>query len=224
MTVLSCPACHTPFAPGNVNLELGIASCLTCGSVREIGARRGALQRGGRSSADATGLTVSDDAPSPMVRWSWRGWQVLFLLVWCVIWNSILFQTVGTVVAEGAIQVLAFASIHIAVGVGMTYFLVASMFNSTTVSVDAEEVSVRHGPLPWWGGRILARAQIRQFYVIEVRGSKGRRTYDVMTELDRGDRTKLVGGLTQGRARFLEDWLERHTGIADQPVDGEHPF
>ncbi len=222
MTTLRCPSCKTPFVPENVNLALGVASCGACGTVHDLSARRGTQHALSRSPVDPTGLVI-EEGRRPSVRWSWRTWQIAFFVVWCTFWDLGMLAMVASAVSTGAYEMLLFGSLHITAGAAVTYYLLALIFNSTTVAVSDEEVTVAHGPLPWFGGRAVARADVAQFYVVEVRGNKGSRSWTVFAELGSGHRTKLVGGLSSpGRARFLEDWLEQKTGVEDRPVDGEH--
>lgn len=45
--------------------------------------------------------------------------------------------------------------LHLAVGVVMTYLVLALLFNRTTVTLDANVLSLRHGPLPCASSRVL---------------------------------------------------------------------
>ncbi len=219
---LTCPQCGAAFAPGNVNLALGLASCEACGSVHDLSKRRGENAAVVRTPADPAGITVVE-GPSPSVSWSWRTAAVLFLILWCTIWDGILLVMFTTSLASGDYEILLFGSIHALVGVGVTWLTVASLVNRTTIALSADELTVEHGPVPWWGNRAVARGEIAQIYVTEVRGNKGSRTYSLFAEVERGHRVPLASGIASvGRARFLEDWLEQRLGLADRPVDGEH--
>jgi hypothetical protein len=222
MALLTCPTCGKPFAPGQVNLALGVASCEPCGQVHDLSRRAATHPLAHRTPADPEGLVVVD-GESPAVSYAWRGWALLFLVLWCTIWDSAMLVVVGGAVSQGEWEALLFSSLHVAAGLGVTYLTVALAINHTEIRLRGDELHVSHGPLPWWGERLLSRRAIEQIYVIEDRGSKGSRTYSVHARLTPGHPVRLVHGLSSaGRARFLEEWLEKRLGIADAPVSGEH--
>ncbi|MCK6546535.1 hypothetical protein L6R52_11855 [Myxococcota bacterium] len=106
------------------------------------------------------------------------------------------------------------------------YYTLTGFVNSTTVTVAFDALRVRHGPLPWLRDVDVSRASIAQLSVREVvtkvRGGVAR-TYHVSANLSSGRSVMLVEGLpTPDDARFLEHELERHLGIRDQHVPGEH--
>jgi hypothetical protein len=217
---LTCPTCATPFVPANVNLALGVASCLSCNEVHDLSQR--APRARDRTPADPTGFDVVEGA-APVVSWAWRGWVLVFLVLWCAIWDTAMLGVVGAALANGEIETLVFCTFHMLAGVGVTYFTLAMAVNRTTLALDGETLTVTHGPLPWFGDRAVARSDVRQVYVMEDRGSKGSRTYSVHVRVDPGHPVQLVRGLsTAERARFLEEWIERRLDLVDAPVSGEH--
>jgi hypothetical protein len=219
MALLTCPTCGKPFAPHQVNLAIGVASCEPCGQVHDLAHRRAQVHR---TPGDPEGLAVVD-GESSTVSYPWRTWALLFLLLWCTVWDgSLLIMGVGAI-AAGQPEALLYSSMHLVAGLAVTYLTAALAVNHTQLRVDRDGLSVSHGPLPWWGGRQLSRSEIEQIYVIEDRGSKGGRTYSVHARIAPGHPVRLVHGLpTAARARFLEDWLEKKLGLADAPVSGEH--
>ena len=40
---------------------------------------------------------------------------------------------------------------HVAVGVGLTYYTLTRLMNRTRIEVSRDELTIRHGPLPWRG-------------------------------------------------------------------------
>jgi hypothetical protein len=114
----------------------------------------------------------------------------------------------------------------LAVGVGLTYFTLAGFLNQTTIEVDTFRLSIRHGPLPWFGNCTLPAAEIGQLYCQERtrRQNNGgsSTTYSVSAVTKGGRQVKLVSTLEdQDQALFIEQQIEQYLGIEDRPVGGE---
>jgi len=167
----------------------------------------------------------------------WFGPQFLFLVFFCVFWNGFLVFWYSTATAGvdwsaglGAIKgdrlmMLLFPVIHVGVGVGLTYFTLCGFLNSTVVDVSPRQISVKHGPLPWFGNRIVEAMQVAQIYREEIvrRGKNGPHTsYQLSVATKDNRKLKLLSGLeTPDLALYLEQEIERHLGIRDQAVAGE---
>lgn len=154
------------------------------------------------------------------VRWRWfRPVEHMFLFFFCLLWDVMLGIFVVAWFREQPSWTILLASGHIAAGIGMTYSLIAGLFNRTTVSASAGRLRIAHGPIRWRGNRVLSRAQIRQLYV----ASKNKK-YDLCAVLDDDRQIKLVKGLHElAQARYLEHAFELHLGIEDHPVADEAP-
>jgi hypothetical protein len=164
--------------------------------------------------------------------------QHIFVGFFCVFWDGSLvvwYLMAGAVVtgreAPGGMPsgigllFLLFPLIHVAVGVGLTYSVIAAIFNTTEVGVRGDSFFVRHGPIPWRGNRTLPARAITQFFCEEkLTTTKNRvsRTYHLSAILDGGERVRLVSDLPEvEQALFLEHALEERLGIVDVPVAGE---
>jgi hypothetical protein len=121
---------------------------------------------------------------------------------------------------------LLFPLIHVAIGVGFTYYTLAGLFNKTFIDVTDYEVSISHAPLPWPGAQKINSAQLKQLYCQEHistnrRGTK--RMYSVNAIL-KGDniRVTLLSGLNKPeQAFFVEQEVEKYLDIPDSHVPGE---
>ena len=167
----------------------------------------------------------------------WFSPAAWFLALFCLFWDGFLVfwyagATTGVdwskgldAVAGPQLMFLLFPLIHVAVGVGLTYFTVCSFVNRTVIDVSPREISVRIGPLPWRGNRSVAPMQIAQIYREEiVRQTKNGQsiTYELSAVLKDGKKLKLLSGLHGAdQALYLEQEIERHLGIRDQAVAGE---
>ena len=55
-----------------------------------------------------------------------------------------------------------------AAGVGLTYTVLTGFINRTRVEVNRALLTIRHGPLPWVGNRVLPGRSLAQLYGEEV--------------------------------------------------------
>lgn len=160
-----------------------------------------------------------------------------FMLFFCVFWNGFLvfWYSAATAdvdwskgldtVAGPNLLFLLFPLLHVAAGIGMTYFTACLFVNSTMVDVSPREIGVRIGPLPWPGNRTVAPALVAQIYREEiVRHTKNgtQISYQLSVALKDGKKLKLLSGIhAADQALYLEQEIEQHLGIRDQAVVGE---
>jgi hypothetical protein len=94
----------------------------------------------------------------------------------------------------------------------MVYYSLAHRINSTRVSVVMGEITVRKGPLPWFGNRVLTSAEVvRLFFRVEEHHSRTRTwyIYTVVASLRSGKETVLDTCDKEEQADFLRQELER---------------
>ena len=222
---LECPVCKSPLTADEVNIDRAIAECNSCNVAFTV--------EGVRSEARAPKPEVS--LPENMrietlgneltLTRRWFGPAAIFLALFSATWDGFLiFMAVAAVRSGAGLPMLAFGSIHALVGVGLTYFTLCLFVNSTTIRVR-KELTVEHGPLPFPGHVRLPRESIEQLFA-KRRLSRGRNSssqhYEVHALLRSGAGRKLVSGLeSEEHALFIEQELERHLRIEDEPVRGE---
>jgi hypothetical protein len=156
---------------------------------------------------------------------------LFFLLFFCIAWDAFLIfwysMALGGVGPPGGFGLLfiIFPFAHVAVGVGLTYLVIAGFLNRTTITVAHGELAVRHLPVPWAGNHTLPVSDIAQLYCGKSenpRQSSGVGVRSVSALLKDGRKITLVSFLHDAdEARFIESKLESHLGIADLPVEGE---
>jgi hypothetical protein len=170
------------------------------------------------------GIKVDDDGYRLRIRRRWFGPQYIFLLFFCIAWDAFLVFWYSMAFQVDAPWIMVvFPIAHVAVGVGLTYFVLAGLLNTTTITADPQELMVRHRPIPWRGNVKYAASQIRQLYVkrdkAEVNGSK---TFSLYALLLNRKAVKLLSGLLEpSQGQFIEQEIERHLGIAPEAVKGE---
>ena len=90
--------------------------------------------------------------------------------------------------------------------------------------VDAPRAPVRHGPIPAGNSRDVPLQEVRQLYVEEIVSSKGAKSYNVQIVLTTGPTLTLVTELQSPlQARFLEQTVEEHLRLPDEPMPRSSP-
>ena len=156
---------------------------------------------------------------------TWFGMQTLFLTAFAVFWDGFLFFWYSNIPEDGPLMVVLFPLLHVAVGVGVSYYALTGWFNRTHIYVGQGRLGVRHGPLPWPGNKEIDAHDVKQLYAKE-KISRSRNsttvTYELRAVTKSGRNVKLVGGLeSQEQAIFIEQKIERYLRIEDAPVPGE---
>ena len=155
----------------------------------------------------------------------WFGWQILFLTAFAVFWNGFLVNWYTRIPEDADLMAVLFPLIHVGVGVGLTYYVVAGWFNRTHILVSHRKLAVQHTPVPWFGNKEISASELQQVYAKEkISHSRNGTTvtYEVHAITHRGRNTKLVGGLESSeQALFIEQEIEKYLSIIDAPVKGE---
>lgn len=234
-----CSECGAPIPASDINLDRMIAKCTSCDAVFSIEAaiearksqpKKVPLPEGVRVLRDGVDDFHSggyrDDA-SPQVSGTltierrWYAAHLWFLLFFCVFWDGFLVVWYGVVFASGTFGMAAFFPLlHVAVGVGLTYWVIAGFMNTTTIRVDASTLSITHAPLPWRGARRLESTEVAQLFVKEgMRRTTNGHTQQLweLHAVLRDDRhLKLIGQLeNRQQALYLENAIEEHLHIED---------
>jgi hypothetical protein len=119
---------------------------------------------------------------------------------------------------------LLFPLLHVAVGVGLTYFVIASFLNTTDIIISPMQIQVRIQPMKWPGEGIYEIAYIQQLYTYEkVRRTKNGTsiTYEVRFIGRHNEEKTLIKGLeSKEQGLYIEKEIEKIIGVQDQPVAG----
>ena len=152
------------------------------------------------------------------IRRRWRSWRVVPLLLFVVAWDSFLvFWYSMALSGKGAPWIaIVFPIGHLAVGIGLTYFAIASLFNNTDVILSSSRVTVRTYPLPWPADRELSPGDIADTRVKPAGRTLNTDTYEIRYRTRANREKKLVGGgLTDDEAVFIEYHIRKTIGLAD---------
>lgn len=232
--LLSCKACDAPLKADNINVQHGIATCNYCSAVMrfaELQTDAPAAEPTPIDRADVpmpSGITVEDWGGRLQIVRRWFTPVAFFLLFFCIAWDAFLIFWYSMAFGGNAPWIMkVFPIAHVAVGVGLTYFTIALFVNKTQIAVEAGQLGIRHGPLPWPGSGSYDTTDIEQFYCKQrVRHGKNssQTTYELHAVVGDGQKKKLLSGLHEtDQALYIEQQLEDHLGIEDRPVGGELP-
>ncbi|HTX80108.1 MAG TPA: hypothetical protein VMC62_10585 [Longilinea sp.] len=156
----------------------------------------------------------------------WFSFKYIPVAFFCVAWDAFLFFWYGIAFSTGAPWIMiVFPVAHVAVGVGLTYSTLAGFINTTVLEINYQELTIKHGPLPWLGNVKIPIHDLKQLYT-KPRVTSGENgsstTYELYANTWNGRSMKLLSGLDSADVGlFIEQQVEGWLGIDDQPVPGE---
>ena len=224
--VLDCRRCGAQIRSENINLSNALAKCHQCHAVFGFADQLS----GGKPKPPAVsmplpeGVSMSEQAGMLRLEARWFRPMLFIYLVFCIVWNTFLvlwYMQPGNTEDIGAL----FPILHVAAGVGLTYWTIAGFVNRTIVGVSAHYLTIRHQPLPWPGKKHVAVRDLQQLFCQEHVSNVNNDTslsYSLNAVLQSGRKLVLVKRLPEAaQALYLEDAIERHLGITNRPVPGE---
>ncbi len=179
-----------------------------------------------RGSTAPPSISVQKTREGLKLRRRWFQPMFLFLTLFCVAWNAFLVFWYSMAFAGGAPWIMVvFPIVHVAVGVGLNYWTLAGLFNTTTIRAERRALVVSHAPIPWRGPGSIESAGIEQLYVKceEHRGQHGAHySYSVWLVLRDKRSIPLVKGMGDpAPALYIEQQIERALGLEDRHAPGE---
>ena len=148
------------------------------------------------------------------IRRKWLTWMIAPLALFAMVWDSFIVFWYTTVLTNHGAPWIAilFPLGHVAVGVGITYFVIASLANKTDVILNSSFVEVRTGPFPWIGNKRVPVADIVHVMVRERRSAQNRSSsYAVMyAGYDRKEKRLLSSLANREQADFI---VEKISGL-----------
>ena len=228
LTALKCPCCDAPLTAPEGR---GQFYCQFCGTPVSVLREKESEERASDKPVSIPEkLQVQEFGNELRISWKWFSWAVLFLVPFCLAWNSFLVGWYSMALADDGppggmkIIMILFPIAHVAVGVGLLYFCLVLLVNRTTVRIAHGQLTLRHGPIPALGNRTIAADDIAQIHVRHdrVKGRDGdmQHTYPLAVVMKSGQEIKLLPRNTEADvARAVEQLVEDHLGIEDQPDD-----
>ncbi|MFN8373289.1 MAG: hypothetical protein U0694_10500 [Anaerolineae bacterium] len=230
---IHCRYCASEIPAANINLDKLLAKCSNCNAVFSIAGEMG-LAQGEKPKAAAkrmsvplpTRVSMDETAGELVIRRKWFSpVSTLPLTFFAVIWNGFLVFWYSIALSSGEGQMALCGSLHLAVGLFLTYWVAAQFINETVITANAETLDIKSGPIPTTGNKALTAVDIAQIYCME-KISRGRRsttvTYEVAAIMQDQRRESLLTGLyNPEQALFIEQEVERFLGIENRGVPGE---
>jgi hypothetical protein len=173
-------------------------------------------------------VTLEHEADGLRVSYRWFSAKYLFMILFCAVWDGFLVFWYRMALAHpspGSVM-LWFPVVHVVAGLGITYSTLAGLVNRTTVRASNNELTIRHGPLPWFGERTIPASEIAQIYREQIMSTSRNgtsTTYRLSAVLHDDRKRKLLTCDSADVALYLEQEVERYLGIADRRVAGEMP-
>lgn len=155
----------------------------------------------------------------------WFGMQVVFMTVFALFWNVFLVRFYAGMDEEATDAFTSlFPLIHVAVGIGVSYYAIVGWFNKSNIFVSRDAIEINHKPLPWFGHKKLKSSDLKQLYTKEkVSSSRNGTTvtYELHAVLNNGTNTKLLSGLENSeQGLYIEQEIEKYLNIKNTPIKG----
>ena len=161
----------------------------------------------------------------------WFGLKFIFLTLFVIIWDAFLISWYSRAFSPNFFQggadfmFVLFPLGHVAVGIGLTYYVLAGYLNKTIIDVNFNSITIRHAPIPFWGNKKVSSKTVRQLYCKKddyYGGRNGYRSFAVHAITSERKNIKLLSGLDNSeQALFIEQEIEKFLKIEDKPVKGE---
>lgn len=154
-----------------------------------------------------------------VIRRRWLSWTVVPILIFAVAWDSFLFFWYSQALSSPNTPwlMIVFPIGHLAVGIGITYYAVATLFNITEITIDASVITVISRPFPWGRKRVVPCAEITDTRIKFSSNNNNQTSYKILFT-NRANREKLLvgGGLNDDQAEYIEFKIRQMLGLKDE--------
>jgi hypothetical protein len=164
-------------------------------------------------------LSVRDDGSSLRIsfRWIWDSFTGPATV--CLVWNGFLVGWFWGFLRIGGRPMwlgFIFGTPHVVVGLLLVYATLAGLLNRTIINVTSELLTVRHGPVPWWGIRRLPVNEVERLACCkdtDPETQRWSRVYGVRALTRESRSVDLITELDRARALFIKQEVERWLNI-----------
>jgi hypothetical protein len=229
-SLLTCPKCSHFIKGADINIEKTIARCSHCTHVFGFAhnSTTGSLQA---EEIVPEGIEMLKLKSELELRLDWNkttsSESRRFFILFTAIWNLFLLPFVTMVILSGTWGILLFLSLHLAVGLGLIWYLASVYLNKTLVSVTQRTIHIRTWPLRRFfsKGRVIDTNDVTQLYVSKYIQSRTNGVpnyaFALYAILKNGEKVSLVRGMTRETQTFIENEVEKYLNIKDRAVPEE---
>lgn len=168
------------------------------------------------------GLDLIPGPDGVTIRRVWLTWKIAPLALFAVVWDSFLLFWYSQLLSrpDPPLIAIVFPIGHIAVGLGITYYVLASLVNKTDVVILPGSVRVVTGPAPWIGNKEVRAEEMTAVIVRERSSDRTRRkTFNVMYADRTRKERKLVTWLSESdQAEFIAHVVRQALRVSSQDV------
>ena len=214
--------CGAQLEAKNVNVAAALATCTSCGSVFSIAQPTPAenvlrptprvvptsITPRESLGAEARPGAYREASSGDGARWTfrWFRWPYALMLLFFLFWDAVCGVFVVTGMAGGGFGLFTLLLPHVWIGVIGSYWVLAHLFNRSTLTLTSQSLVVRNGPIPW-PSKSIARETISTFEAQKSWGNNGQEQYQLRV-IDREKRpARVLGAITEEEARYLADAL-----------------
>ena len=162
------------------------------------------------------GLNLLPAANGIIIRQVWLTWKIAPLALFAIVWDGFLFFWYSQALSRPhpMLFTILFPIGHVAVGLGLTYYVIASLVNKTDILISSASVRVATGPAPWIGNKEVSVDEITDVVVRERSGNRGSTSYTVMYADRSRQERKLVSFLSESdQAEFVAQTIRDSLGL-----------
>jgi len=225
---ISCDNCGNDIPAQNFNINSSLAKCDSCDTLFTLkddsffnNDRVGRPEMIMPEGTDVLTLHDSLDIRLDWLKSNPRS-SLGFLTFFTVMWNGFLAIMASNFIAAGAVGNIAFLGIHLAVGLGLLYYILSIYLNYTDIIVTRDYIEIGQRPIknPFKPTKTIPTRDIKQLYVTKYVSSTSNNVanyaYALYADLGSNQRSiKLIDGMNKETQLYLEQEIERFLKIKD---------
>src|SRR5262245_8307607 len=162
-----CHRCGHEVQTESVYLERRVTTCRQCGTVLNITNQLVLPESAWPEPLLPQGLSITRQDDELIITRRWFSRHYIGFSFFALYWNAIIL-----VMALNISLWLYVILPHAWIGLGFLYYILTGLFNSTTIRVNKDQLSVKHRPIPVFGNRTLLAHTLRQLYVKEYKDNR----------------------------------------------------
>ena len=140
----------------------------------------------------------------------------------CLAWNAFVAGWYWGALRTDEVRIMWFAIVwgvpFAAIGLLLVYGTLAGLLNRTLIMATSDFITVRVGPLPWWGNRKLAVGDIERLHSHRTASEEGKESsfWSVSAQTKAASDVELVSDIDdREQAQFITQELEGWLKIGD---------